>query len=48
MPPMEVFDTDFDVGVKQVDGSPSDGPQEQFVLHADNALWYQIMKTKDL
>ena len=38
MPPMEVFEADFDVGVEQVDGSPSYGPQERFVLYADYAL----------
>jgi len=38
MPPMEGFDADFDVGVEQVDGSPSDGPQERFVLYDDNIL----------
>jgi len=32
MPQLERFDVNFDVGVKQVDGSPSDGPRERFVL----------------
>jgi len=48
MPPLEAFDADFDIGVKQVDVSPSDGPREQFALYADSALWKQVMKTKDL
>ena len=48
MPPLEGFDVDFDVGVEQVDGSPSDGQRERFVLHVDGALWHQIMRTKDL
>ena len=48
MPALEVFDADFDLGVEQVDGSPSDGPKEQFVLYADGALWHQVMKTKDM
>ena len=47
MPPLEDFDVNFDVGFKQVDVSPSDGPREQFVLYIDSALWDQVMKTKD-
>jgi len=45
---LEGFNVDFDVGVEQVDSSPSDGLGEQFVLYADGALWHQVMKTKDL
>jgi len=48
MLPLERFDADFDIGVKQVDVSLSDAPREQFVLYADGALWHQVMKTKDL
>ena len=29
MPPLEGFDVDFDLGVKQFDDSPSDGPRER-------------------
>jgi len=39
MPQLEGFDVDFHVGIKQVDGSPFDGPRERFVLYADGALW---------
>lgn len=48
MPPLEGFDADFDLGVDQVDDSPSDGPRHRFVLYVDDALWYHVMKTKDL
>ena len=48
MPPIEGFDLDFNVGFEQVDGSPSYGPQERFILYANHALWHQVMKTKDL
>ena len=48
MPPVEGFDADFDVGVEGLDDSPSDGPQEQFVLYADSVLLHQVMKMKDL
>ena len=48
MPPLEAFDANFDVGVKQLDGNSSDGLRERFVLYADSALWHQVMKTKDL
>jgi len=48
MPPLEGLGANFDVAVEQVDGSPSDGRRELFVLYADGALWHQVMKTKDL
>ena len=48
MAPLEGFNADFDVRVEQVDGSPSDGRRERFVLYADGALWHQVMKMKDL
>jgi len=38
MPSMEGFDVDFDVGVERIDDSPSDDPQERFVLYTDSAL----------
>jgi len=38
MPSFEGFDVDFDVGVEQVDVSPSDGLRERFVLYVDSAL----------
>ena len=48
MPSLEDFDADFDVGVEQEAGSPSDGLREWFVLYVDGASWHQVMKTKDL
>jgi len=48
MPLLESFNADFDVGVEQVDGSPSDGLRERFVLYGDGAMSHQAMKTKDL
>ena len=39
LPLMEGFDADFDLGVEQIDSSPSDGPQKQFVLYANSVLW---------
>ena len=39
MPSLEGFDADFDVGAKQVDVSPTDGPREQFFWYANSALW---------
>jgi len=45
---MEGFDEDFDLGVEQVDSSPSDGLRVHLILYADNALWRQVMETKDL
>ena len=48
MSPLEGFYANFDVGVEQVDVSPSDGPREQFVLYTDSVLWDQVMTTKDL
>jgi len=48
MPQFEGFDVDFDAEIEQVDGSPSDGPRERFVLYANGALWHHITKTKDL
>ena len=48
MPFLEGFDIDFDVGVEQVDASPSDGPKERFVMYTEGALWHQVMKIKDL
>ena len=47
-PPVEGFDVDFDIAVERVGDSPSDRPQDQFVLYADSALWHQVMKIKDL
>jgi len=48
MTPMEGFDADFGTGVERIDDSPSDGPQERFILYADSVLWHQVLKTKDL
>ena len=48
MSQLDGFDVDFDLGVEQVDGSPSDGPRERFVSYANDALWHQVMKIKDL
>jgi len=42
--PLEGFHADFEVEVEQVDGSPSDGQREQFVLYANGLLWHQAMK----
>jgi len=45
---MEGFHIDFDLGVEQIDSSASYGLRVHLVLYADNALWHQIMKAKDL
>jgi len=45
---MEGFDADFDLGVEQLDNSPSNGLQVCFVLYANNTLWCQVIETKDL
>ena len=43
---MEGLDADFDLGIEQVESSSSNGLRVCF-LYADNALWHQVMKTKD-
>ena len=48
VPPMEGFVGDFDLGVEQVDSDQPDRARACFILYADNALWRQVMKTKDL
>ena len=39
LPLMEGFEAVFDLGVEQVDSSPSDGLRMRFILYADSALW---------
>ena len=48
MPPMEGFNVEFDLGVKQVDSDTPDRARVRLVLYANNALWHYVMKTKDL
>jgi len=38
LPPMEGFDTEFNLGVEQGDMSQSGGPHTQFILYADSAI----------
>jgi len=48
LPLMEGIDANFDLGVEQIDSSPSDELRMQYVLCADNGLRHKLMKTKDL
>ena len=48
LPPMQGVDTNFDLGIEQVNSGQSDGLRTRFVLYTDNTLWHQLMMMKDL